>query len=142
VPGEPIENLHAYVVSAATRTCYAFLRERHPERTRLRNRVRYAVSHHSDTGLTVDASGTSQCVARKAVRAVPAAGATISFLDAPATFLSKHRISTADSLPAVIAAVLERLDSPIDLDRLVDGLAVAFGIVELEAPPPREPDPE
>jgi hypothetical protein len=42
----------------------------------------------------------------------------------------------------VIAAVLERLDSPIDLDRLVDGLAVAFGIVELEAPPPREPDPE
>src|SRR5213075_3515113 len=45
--GDPIENLHAYVVSAATRTCYAFLRELHPERTRLRNRVRYAVSHQA-----------------------------------------------------------------------------------------------
>ena len=139
--GDAIENLHAYVVSAATRTCYAFLREQHPERTRLRNRVRYAVSHLADTELAADAAGVWQCVTRKPIREAAARGATISFLDAPLTFLSKHRISTTSPLPSIVAAILERLDTPIAFDRLVDALAVAFGTVEVEIAAPR-PDPE
>ena len=140
--GDAIENLHAYVVSAATRTCYALLREQHPERTRLRNRVRYAVSHHADTELTVDTSGVWHCATRKKIREAAPRGATISFLDAPLTFVSKHRISTNAPLPAIVAAILERLEAPIELDRFVDALAVAFGTVEVEAPAPRQPDPE
>ena len=138
--GDPIENLHAYVVSAATRTCYAFLREQHPERTRLRNRVRYAVSHQPDTELSADASGVWHCKTRKSLREAPQRGATVSFLDAPLTFLSKHRISTVSPLPAVVAALLEKLDTPIEFDRLVDALAVVFGTVEIEIAAPAEPD--
>ena len=49
--GEPIENFRAYCTTAAERTCYAFLRRQFPQRTRLRNRIRYAVTHHSSTVL-------------------------------------------------------------------------------------------
>jgi len=128
--GTPIENLLAYVSVVAENACYAFLRVQHPERTRFRNRVRYAVSHHPSTSLTRDEAGLWRCQTTQAVRRAPDAGATQQFLDAPSGWLSASRIDQTLPLPALLNAVLARLDRPIELDRLVDALAAVLGIAD------------
>ncbi|MEO8677529.1 MAG: hypothetical protein ABI665_00690 [Vicinamibacterales bacterium] len=136
--GEPIENFHAYVATTATRTAYADLRERYPARTRLRNRVRYALSHHPSTELRADAAGIWHGLTRTAVREAPVSGSTVSFIDGPVAFLSRHQLPASTPLPALLAALLDRLDVPIELDRLVDALIIALGIVELEVASSRD----
>jgi RNA polymerase sigma factor (sigma-70 family) len=126
--GDPIDDFAAYVATTATRTCYAHLRSRFPARTRFRNQVRYSVSRHPDTVLE-DVDGVWVCRSR-AVRTTPVPGALQQFIDAPAFFLSRHKIDRAAPLPQLVAAVLARLDAPIEIDRLVDALAATLGVVE------------
>lgn len=132
--GEIIEDFAAYVATTATRTCYAYLRARFPARTRFRNQVRYSVSRHPDT-LLESTDGAWFCRSRAlrlaaAHGAVAGSGQAQQFLDAPAAFLSRARIDSSLPLPQLIAAVLARLDQPIELDRLVDALATVLGIVD------------
>jgi RNA polymerase sigma factor (sigma-70 family) len=126
--GAPIEDFAAYVATTATRTAYAYLRERFPARTRFRNQVRYSVAKHPETILET-AGDLWQCRSKK-LRAAPARGSQQQFIDAPAAFLSRERIDASLPLPALIAAVLSRLDAPIELDRLVDALALVTGVVD------------
>jgi DNA-directed RNA polymerase specialized sigma24 family protein len=148
---EIIEDFSAYVATTATRTCYAHLRARFPARTRFRNQVRYSVARHPDTTLE-ESGGVWRCrtlrlatsprdVARsgQGPRLVPSRGAVQQFTEAPRAFLSQARIDPSASLPQVIASLLARLDAPIELDRLVDALALVLGIVEARAV--REDDP-
>ena len=143
--GEIIEDFAAYVATTATRTCYAHLRARFPARTRFRNQVRYSVSRHPDTTLE-ESGGVWRCrtlrlatshsdAARsgQGPRLVPSPGAVQQFVEAPRAFLSDARIDPSSPLPQVIAAILARLDAPIELDRLVDALALVLGIVEARA---------
>jgi DNA-directed RNA polymerase specialized sigma24 family protein len=123
-----IEDFAAYVATTATRTCYALLRARFPARTRFRNQVRYSVSRHPDTRLE-ETDGVWWCRSR-ALRAAPSHGAVQQFVEAPASFLSRHRIDPAAPLPHLAAAVLGKLESPIELDRFVDALSAALGIVD------------
>ena len=129
--GETIEDFAAYVATTATRTCYAHLRARFPARTRFKNQVRYSVARHPDTMLE-ESGGAWRCRSRT-LREAPSRGAVQQFVEAPATFLAHERIDPASPLPHLIAAVLARLDAPIELDRLVDALALVLGIVEARA---------
>ena len=138
--GEIIEDFTAYVATTATRTCYGHLRARFPARTRFRNQIRYSVSRHPDTELEPDAQGVWQCRSRVLRRAAPA-GSTRAFLEAPAGFLSRERIDRAQPLPHLVAALLARLDGAIALDRLVDALAQALGVVDA-SPAGEPPDTE
>lgn len=128
--GESIDNLLAYAATAAEYTCYAFLRVQYPERSRFRNRLRYAIGHQPSTALRQDESGVWRCETRRAVRRAPSAGATQAFLDAPGEWLSVERVDLGQSLPALADAVLARLDTAIELDRLVDALALVLGIAD------------
>lgn len=134
----PVENFLAYASVVAENACYAFLRMQYPERTRFRNRVRYAVSHHPRTALMRDDSGLWRCQTTHAVRTAPEAGATQRLLDNPVQWLASARIDTTAPLPALIDHVLARLDRPVELDRLVDALAVALGIVDSQHPGVRD----
>jgi RNA polymerase sigma factor (sigma-70 family) len=127
--GDPIEDFAAYVATTATRTCYAYLRARFPARTRFRNQVRYSVSRHPDTRLEADAGGVWRCRSQ-ALRAAPTRGALQRFVDAPAAFLAERRIDRSQPLPHLIAAVLAHLDASIELDRLVDALAIVLAITD------------
>lgn len=137
-PGAPIQNLMAYVSVVAENACYAFLRAQHPERTRFRNRVRYATSHHPQLALVRDDAGLWRCETRQAVRRAPEGGATQQFLDAPSEWLSARRIDIAQPLPALLNALLAQFDRPIELDRLVDALAAVFGITDPQPAGARE----
>lgn len=128
---DPIDDFAAYVATTATRTCYAYLRARFPARTRFRNQVRYSVARHPDT-MIESVDGVWLCRI-KTLRPAPTKGSLQQFLDAPSVFLSTHRISAAIALPNLIAAVLSKLDAPIELDRLVDALAAVLGIAEARA---------
>jgi DNA-directed RNA polymerase specialized sigma24 family protein len=145
--GEVIEDFAAYVATTATRTCYAHLRARFPARTRFRNQVRYSVARHADTMLE-ESGGVWRCRSRalrlaasrsdvarpgQGPRLVPSRGAVQQFVEAPRAFLSQARIDPSAPLPQVIASILARLDAPIELDRLVDALALVLGIVEVRA---------
>jgi DNA-directed RNA polymerase specialized sigma24 family protein len=127
-----IANLAAYAAVVAEHACYAFLRAQFPERTRLRNRVRYAAGHHPSLTLTRDPGGLWQCASRGPSLAV--AGSAQRFLDDPRGWVAAHRVDAGAPLPALLAAVLSRVDRPIALDRLVDGLALLLGIAD--SPPP------
>ena len=135
--GAAIEDFNAYVATTAARTCYAHLRERFPARARFRNQVRYSVSRHPDTmleerdGVWLCRSGALRLAASRGevARSAPAR----QFLDAPAAFLERERIDPAAPLPHLIAAILSRLAAPIELDRLVDALALVLGIAETRA---------
>jgi RNA polymerase sigma factor (sigma-70 family) len=135
--GDPIEDFTAYAATTATRTCYAYLRARFPARTRFRNQVRYSVSHHPGTCLESDADGVWRCRTRALRRAASQGVAARSgrapvqqFVDAPAAFLADRRIDRGQALAHLIAAVLQHLDAPIELDRLVDALAIALAITD------------
>ena len=131
---DPIDDFAAYVATTATRTCYAHLRARFPARTRFRNQVRYSVSHHPDTVLeSVD--DVWSCRSR-AIRSAPARGSVQQFVDAPGAFLASHRLDRGMPLASLVAAVLSRLDAGIELDRLVDALAVVLGVVDARAVAP------
>ena len=137
--GATIEDFAAYVATTATRTCYAHLRARFPARTRFRNQVRYSVSRHPDTTLE-ETDGVWWCRSR-ALRAAPPKGALQQFIDAPAAFLARHRIDHAAPLPHLVAAVLAKLETAIELDRLVDALTSALGIVDARTADSAEGEP-
>ena len=128
--GEPIENFLGYVVTTAEHGAYAFLRQQYPERTRFRNRVRYATAHHAGTMLSSDADGVWLCRTGRAVRPAPASGATRAFLDDPRSWFAARRIDMLQALPALLDELLVQLDEAIELDRLVDTLAGILGIVD------------
>lgn len=126
--GEPIDNFRAYITRAAEHACYSFLRRRYPERSRFRNRVRYAAAHHANVTLDRDTSGVWRCGTRRPVRNAPVPGASTAFLDEPGSFLAARRVNVQAPLPAFLDEVLACLERPIELDRLVDALAVVLGI--------------
>jgi hypothetical protein len=138
VADAPVENVLAYVSVVAENACYAFLRAQYPERTRFRNRGRYAVSHHPTTSLIREEGGLWRCQTRRPVRRTPRGGAVEEFLDHPASWLSAKRIDAGLPLPSLLDAVLAALDRPVELDRLVDALASVLGVVDLQPSEPRD----
>src|SRR6201999_2682588 len=46
-----IHNLKSYIAVAAYRACYEYLRRKYPQRYSLKNKIRYALTHHRDLGL-------------------------------------------------------------------------------------------
>jgi DNA-directed RNA polymerase specialized sigma24 family protein len=127
---EPIGNFHGYVVRAAQHAAYALMRRRFPERTRLKNRVRYVAGHHPGVRLRVDANGEWICETARPLRAAPEPGATRAFGDDPAAFAARHGLDRHGPLPTLVEAIVSRLDAPIGLDALADAMATLQGIVD------------
>ena len=136
----PIANMAGYASVTAERACYAFLRRQFPERTRFRNRLRYVLLRHPQVAFEAGTDRVWRASTRIAVRAAPVAGSLVAFLEDPARWLHAARISAAQPLPAVIAAVLARLDRPIEFDRLVNALASALGIADAQMSRPADRD--
>lgn len=132
-----IDNLGAYVATVAENACHALLRRLYPERTRFRNRVRYAVSHHPQLSLDREEGGVWRCSTRHAVRRAPEPGAAQQMLDDPRGWIASRRIDLSAPLPHVLDALLTGCDRPVELDRLVDALAPLMGAVDVQPAQPR-----
>jgi hypothetical protein len=60
-PEVEIESFRAYVAATGANGCRAFLRARHPERTRLQNQLRYLLRHDADLALWEGSDGGLLC---------------------------------------------------------------------------------
>jgi RNA polymerase sigma factor (sigma-70 family) len=137
--GESIDNFLGYAVNTTENACYTFLRRRYPERTRFRNRVRYAAAHHPGTVLTRGEHGVWHCLSRRTRSAASfAPDAVAAFLENPQAWLAARNLDTNQPLPALVDGLLASLGDAIELDRLVDALAAVLGIVDASPVTPRD----
>ncbi len=126
---DPVDNLHGYARTLALHACYGVLRREFPERTRLRNKVRYVLTHHPDMAIDTDESG--QSTARlTTLRRAPAGGSTRAWLDDPTGVSERLGLGPSTPIPQLTRRVLEHCDVPPRLDELVDGLARVLGIAD------------
>jgi len=110
----PIASLRAYVAVVAHRACDARLRERYPERHRLRNRIRYLLTHRDEFFLHDDGARAWRC------------GLAGDRDRADAT----HRLPDhargglhGEELAATLTRCFRAADGPVELEALVTRLA-------------------
>ena len=139
----PIEQFRAYATVVAQRACDGHLRRRFPERTRLRSRVRYVLTHHPACRLDVLPDG-QMCGLRdwESAAAHDEGRAKLRQLVASAervpglAGLDLARQPLAVWLPAALAWV----GAPVDLDDLVSVLIELTGTAEHELVTPDTDD--
>lgn len=129
-PAQPgIADFRSYVAGTAYNACNLYLRQKFPRRSRLKNRLRYLLSHDRDFALwTTDASGLLGGLAQWEGQASCA----------PAGLLEKIRQDTAEwtrevgltsvgctrgELASLLKAVFQWCGSPLKLDDLVNVVA-------------------
>jgi len=98
------------------------------------------LTRHPQIRFEAGADAVWRASSRAAVRTAPAPGAAMTFLEQPSNFLHAARIDASQPLPALIFAVLLRLERPIEFDRLVDALASALGVVDVAGRTPDQDD--
>ena len=156
----PIGNFSGYVASIAYRTCFTHLRRLYPQRARLKNRLRYALTCDPDLSLEQDALGIWRCGLTSWNDEPPARidvdhQAAQEFRSRPGAFARGVMPDFADQQIGIADAVkvlLERIRQPTELDLLVDGIGGMLGVDDrrpawssteeldaaLDAPDPRQ----
>ncbi len=124
---DPVDNVAGYATTATVHACYGLLRQRFPNRTRLRNRMRYVVTHHPTMTLVEDSPGLWRCRINKA-RPAPPVGSIQQLLDAPRAFAAARNLSGTTPLPSLLGGLLAACEGPVEFDRLVDAVAVILGV--------------
>ena len=129
----PIRAFASYVAVIAHNACHAFLREKSPQRARLRSRTRYVLTRDPRLALWEGPSREWLCAsaARRDRAWDPGSSrhlADVSGRMAPIAF------------PDLVQTLVANLPGPARFDDLVDALAAILGISDDPPPSPREAD--
>lgn len=135
-PGEAsIADLKAYATTVANNLWSDYLRQRHPRRASLKNRLRYFLSHAPDYAIWEGSDSSLQC-GRRAWQygTSPADPARIQKLRAPHSGLrvppkSMERFSVED-WNRLLSGMMDRLGGPVSLDVLVALVAHLLAVKE------------
>jgi DNA-directed RNA polymerase specialized sigma24 family protein len=119
----PIADLAGYVAATAHNACHAFLRRRTPERVRLRNKVRYLLTHDPRLGLWQGSAEEWLC-GLAAWRGRGAAAAATEALHEARGRLAARGASFVD----LVRTLLREAGGPCRLDELVGALAGVLGV--------------
>jgi hypothetical protein len=129
-----IANFRSYVAVTTYHCCYEYLRQKYPERWRLKNRLRYLLTHQQGLGLweTEDKGWVCGFAGwRNPSTAKPDSGRLQRLLGNPQEFRrdalpnqDARRMKPAD----LLHAIFEWVDSPIELDRLTTVVAALWDI--------------
>jgi DNA-directed RNA polymerase specialized sigma24 family protein len=138
-PGsDAIGNFRNYVAVTTYNACYHHLRRKYPQRWRLKNRVRYLLTHRPELTLWASADGDWLCgfaAWRAQGRDSPAgAGRLRQLRDAPETLAlagSEYEDIRRVSLADLVSTILRRVAAPVELDALVNTVADVQGIKDL-----------
>jgi RNA polymerase sigma factor (sigma-70 family) len=136
----PIEDFRAYVAGAAANACRDHARLRHPERFKLKSRIRYVLQHQP--GLASWTHGPLTVGGYAAWKGRSTFGVDLAAVAALGT-------ASGTALLDVLSGVFDAAGAPMELDALVDVVARRLGIedarlVEMDAHESRsapEPDP-
>lgn len=124
VPGsEAIENVEGFVVTVTTNTANDFLRQRYPQRTRLKNRIRYLLTHDERLSLWNSSGRLVAGLSTQQDQAVTRVSLTSTQFDEIATDASDGR--------RALEAIFERIGSPLYLDDLLRLAEVLWNIRDI-----------
>ena len=140
-PIDVIADFCGYAAVVASNACDAFLRRKYPKRQFVKNRLRYLLGNSSgQTGIVSwqGARGETLCgfeAWRESERAVERGGRYRQMTSAPLAFL-RTALGNEDprqgSLAVLIAALLNRVGGPVELDDLVQVVAEVLEIKDRE----------
>ena len=119
---EPIASFRGYVATAAYRGCDAWLREKYPERHRLRNRVQYLVSHHQGFFLRAGEKRRWLCGLARDIYA-PDRTARVREIELRGIDWITEGSLKGEKLAATCTALLDSIHGAVDLEVLVSVLA-------------------
>lgn len=132
-PDSPITNFREFTARLAYNAVYEVLRRRFPQRTRVKNRLRYVLTHDDRFATWVVSEESVAGLHSWRNRLDVVAGATLPMQDADPPMLAEDRTGDA------IEAVLKRFGKPVSLSDLTDILALFWGISD--AVPDEAPEP-
>jgi RNA polymerase sigma factor (sigma-70 family) len=142
---EPIASFEGYAATVAHNACAHYLRKKHPERSRLKNRIRYVLGRDRrfglwETGATLVcgiAAWRNREATVAAMEALPQLGADTQRWS---RFTDALRSGRADDPAPLIEALLRAAGGPVELDRLVGTMASL--VLARDAEPAALPPPD
>jgi RNA polymerase sigma factor (sigma-70 family) len=126
---KPINNFRGYVAVLAYNTCNEHLRQKHPRRYSLRNKLRYLLTHNEAFALWEADDNELICGLARWNNRRSASEGTRRLRDIRAggrafeTSASGGRVTPSLALTKMLQAVLVEVDGPVELDELVDAIA-------------------
>ena len=128
-PSGPIGDLRGYIAATAYNACNLYLRQKYPRRSRLKNRLRYLLSHDAAFALwTNEASGLTGGFAEWRDKAEPAPQRLLEKIrQDPAEWIQSVGLPSVGTdraqLTSLLSALFESCGGPIKLDDLVNVVA-------------------
>jgi DNA-directed RNA polymerase specialized sigma24 family protein len=153
----PIKSFLDYVAVVTYNTFHEYLRRKYPAHHRIKNGVRYVLTHAPGFAMWKSDQHSYQCglAGWQKAPSVSATSARLQELrNARADFLSEAGINPDPRhLPTLLTAILKRIGAPVDLDELATTVAHLQGVGEeaaglsfdddaLAEPPDARPDTE
>jgi len=134
---DAIQDFRSYVAVVTYNACHEYLRSKYPQRWRLKNRLRYLLTHQPDLSLWQNSDGEWLCgfatwSTDATIRPV-GVGVLRQLIEDP----QKLELTGGQSeiqrarLPKLLEAVFRKLDSPVELEALVSTVAELQGIKDL-----------
>ena len=124
-----IADLRAYIAATAYNACNLYLRQKYPRRSRLKNRLRYLLSHDAAFALwTNDPSGLTGGLARWRDKAEPAPQRILEKIrQDPVEWIQSVGVTSVGTnraqLSLIVNALFQSCGGPIRLDELVNIVA-------------------
>jgi RNA polymerase sigma factor (sigma-70 family) len=140
---DPIETFEGYTATVAHNACAHYLRTKHPDRSRLKNRIRYVLGRDRRFGLweSRDVLVCGLAVWRPRAASTAAMDA-LEHLAADETRWSRHtdalRAGRQDDPAPLLEALLRAAGGPVEFDRLIGtmaSLALARAAGRADMPP-------
>jgi DNA-directed RNA polymerase specialized sigma24 family protein len=125
-----IRQFEDYVATLTYNTVYDFLRRRFPERSRLKNRLRYVLARDERLGLWTAPSGMAAGLAAWTGSSIVAQRIDLPDERATRTMLDRHAPANA------LMAIFRHVGAPVSLDALTDGFRPLEEPARAEEPAP------
>lgn len=131
-----IADFRGYVAVVAFNACHYYLRRKYPQRWRLKNRVRYVLTHHAPFALWESPGEVWLCglAAWRVSGESPLGASRLQSLRDDSSKLSRVDLKGADArhvaLPDLLAAIFDWSQAPLEMDALVNTVAALQGVTD------------
>ena len=138
---KPIGNFRGYVAVIAFNACHQHLRRRYPQRYRLRNRLRYLLTHQQAFALWEGDDSQSHCGLAHWANQPSARDGTnrLRHLRDDAQAFARSALASGDlqhlNLTDLLTTVFAAVGGPVELDELVNTVAFWSGVKDEVAQP-------
>lgn len=124
-----IANWRGYVRATTQHACDEYLRQKHPRRHSLENKLRYLFANRPHLAIWQTEEGGRRCGREKwRNRDTPRESAALLSTDFTALGIELPEGRSAADLALLVDTVLNRVGQPVDLDDLVDLIATLWGV--------------